>query len=346
MKLVIQIPCFNEEQTLPQTIRDLPKSIPGIDQIEILVVDDGSTDHTVEVARLCGAHHILSLGTNRGLGRAFAAGLEKAVLLHADIVVNTDGDNQYAGADIAKLVEPILRHQADMVVGCRPIINHPEFSPLKKMLQLLGSWSLRLLSNTNVRDAASGFRAFSKEACKRLVIYSRFSYCMETLIQAGNSHLRVDSVDIRVNSTTRPSRLFKSLPEYLWNSGSTMATMFIHYRPSLIFGLLSMANFAGALFIGLRFLYLVYLAPAAATEHRTYLPSLILLAVLAIFGAGSATLAVIAELLRGNRRLIEEILYQLRRQAVERSSGMPASPQNESPAEKARAAIQDNPGVH
>ena len=330
MKLVIQIPCFNEERTLPQTIRDLPKSIPGIDVIEILVVDDGSTDRTVEVARECGAHHILSLGTNRGLGRAFALGLEKAVLLlHADIVVNTDGDNQYAGADIAKLVEPILQHRADMVVGCRPIIDHPEFSPLKKILQRLGSWTLRLLSHTSVRDAASGFRAFSKEACKRLVIYSRFSYCMETLIQAGNSHLRVDSVDIRVNSTTRQSRLFKSLPEYLWKSGSTMATMFVHYRPSLFFGLLSAANFAGVIFLGLRFIYLVYLTQTSVTEHRTYLPSLILMAVLAIFGVGLATLAIIAELLRGNRRLIEEALYQLRRQAAERSVNMPASSQNE-----------------
>ena len=219
MKLVIQIPCFNEEQTLPQTIHDLPQSIPGIDQIEILVVDDGSTDRTVEVARLCGAHHVLSLDTNRGLGRAFAMGLEKAMSLHADIVVNTDGDNQYVGADIAKLVEPILRHQADMVVGCRPIADHPEFSLLKKLLQSLGSWTLRSLSKTSVRDAASGFRAFSREACGRLVIYSRFSYCMETLIQAGNSHLRVDSVDIRVNPITRKSRLFKSLPEYLWKSG-------------------------------------------------------------------------------------------------------------------------------
>ena len=165
MKLVIQIPCFNEQQTLPQTIRDLPKAIPGIDQIEILVVDDGSTDRTVEVARLCGAHHILSLGTNRGLGRAFAAGVEKALSLGADIVVNTDGDNQYMGADIAKLVEPILERRADMVVGCRPILDHPEFSPLKKLLQLAGSWTLRLLSKTSVRDAPSGFRAFSREAC-------------------------------------------------------------------------------------------------------------------------------------------------------------------------------------
>jgi glycosyltransferase involved in cell wall biosynthesis len=346
MKLVIQIPCFNEEQTLPQTIRDLPKSIPGIDQIEILVVDDGSTDRTVEVARLCGVHHILSLGTNRGLGRAFSRGLEKAVLLHADIVVNTDGDNQYVGADIAKLVEPILQHRADMVVGCRPIISHPEFSPLKKTLQLLGSWTLRLLSKTSVRDAASGFRAFSREACKRLVIYSRFSYCMETLIQAGNSQLRVDSVDIRVNPTTRQSRLYKSLPEYLWKSGSIMVTMFVHYRPSLFFGLLSAVNFAGAAFLGLRFLYLVYLTPISAAGHRTYLPSLILLAILATFGAGLAALAVIAELLRGNRLLIEEIVYQLRRLAAERSSNVPASSQNEHPAEKTQAAIQDHPPFH
>ena len=342
MKLVIQIPCFNEEQTLPQTIRDLPKSIPGIDVIEILVVDDGSTDRTVEVARSCGVRHILSLGTNRGLGRAFSKGLEKAVLLGADVVVNTDADNQYVGADVAKLVEPILQHHADMVVGCRPIISHPEFSPLKKTLQLLGSWTLRLLSKTSVRDAASGFRAFSREACLRLVIYSRFSYCMESLIQAGNSQLRVDSVDIRVNSTTRQSRLFKSTPEYLWKSGATMVTMFVHYRPSLFFGLLSAVNLAGAVFLGLRFLYLVYLTPGAAA-HRTYIPSLILLAVLTIFGVGCVTLAIIAELQRVNRRLVEEALYQLRRQAVERSSSMPASSQNEHPAEKARAAIQDNP---
>jgi glycosyltransferase involved in cell wall biosynthesis len=309
------------------------------------VVDDGSTDRTVEVARSCGIRHILSLGSNRGLGRAFAAGIERAVSLGADIVVNTDADNQYVGADIAKLVEPVLLHKADMVIGCRPIINHPEFSPLKKMLQLAGSWTLRLLSKTNVRDAASGFRAFSKEACKRLIIYSRFSYCMESLIQAGNSHLRVDSVDIRVNSTIRQSRLFKSTPEYLWKSGYTMVAMFVHYRPCLFFGLLSGVNLAGAVFLGLRFLYHIYLVPASAA-HRTYIPSLILLAVLAIFGAGLATLAIIANLLRGNRRLIEEIVYQLRRQAAQRLSSMPASSQNEPPAEKAQAAIQDHPRFH
>lgn len=325
MKLVIQIPCFNEQETLPQTIRDLPTTLPGIDQIEILVVDDGSTDQTAEVARQCGAHHILRLGTNRGLGRAFAAGLEMAMSLQADIVVNTDGDNQYVGADIAKLIEPVLKGRADMVIGCRPILHHPEFNWLKKRLQRFGSWTLRVISKTTVRDAPSGFRAFSREACQRLMIHSRFSYCMETLIQAGNSHLRVDSVDIRVNASTRPSRLFKSLPEYLWKSGITLVTMFVHYRPALFFGLISAVNLAGAGLLGLRFIYLVYLDPASAAMHRTHLPSLILLAVLAIFSTGTAALAVIANLLRGNRRLSEEILYKLRRQAGQRSSSGPAS---------------------
>jgi glycosyltransferase involved in cell wall biosynthesis len=315
MKLIIQIPCFDEEQTLPQTIRDLPKSIPGIDQIEILVVNDGSRDRTVGIARASGAHHVLDLGTKRGLARAFASGLEYALLLGADIVVNTDGDNQYVGADIAKLVEPILWGRADMVVGCRPIAEHPEFSPLKKLLQIFGSWTLRAISKTDVRDAASGFRAFSREACQRLFIYSQFSYCMETLIQAGNSNLRVASVDIRVNPHTRPSRLFNSLPEYLWKSSSTMVSMFVFYRPSRFFGMLATINFAGATVIGLRFLYLVYFTQHTA-QNRTYLPSLILLSILAIFGAGCTAMAILAELLRTKRRLAEEILYLLRKQSA------------------------------
>jgi glycosyltransferase involved in cell wall biosynthesis len=314
MKLVIQIPCFNEEQTLPQTIRDLPRSIPEIDQIEILVVNDGSTDRTLEVVRPSGAHHVLDLGTHRGLALAFASGLEQALALGADIVVNTDGDNQYVGADIPKLVEPILQGHADVVVGCRPIADHLEFSPLKKLMQLFGSWTLRVISKTDVRDAASGFRAFSREACQRLFIYSRFSYCMETLIQAGNSNLRVVSVDIRVNPSTRPSRLFKSPPEYVWKSGSTMVTMFIFYRPSLFFGLLAVTNFAAAAVIGLRFLYLVYFT-SHIVQNRTHLPSLILMAILAIFGAGCTAMAVIAELIRTKRRLWEETLYLLRKQA-------------------------------
>jgi glycosyltransferase involved in cell wall biosynthesis len=314
MKLIIQIPCFNEEQTLPQTVRDLPRSIPGIDQIEFLVVDDGSTDRTVAVARELGVHHVLSLGRNCGLARAFTAGLHEALAQGADIIVNTDGDNQYAGADIARLVQPVLEQHADMVIGCRPIDGHPEFGPLKKFLQKLGSSVLRSLSNTTVRDAASGFRAFTRSTAQRLFVHSRFSYCMETLIQAGNLRLHIASVDVSVNRKTRNSRLFKSLPEYLWKSGATMAAMFVHYRPSRFFGTLSAVCFGGALALGLRFVYLVYLSPEV-DPRRTYVPSLILLALLAAFGAGLALLAVLSELIRSQSRLLEEVLFELRRQS-------------------------------
>lgn len=313
MKLIIQIPCFNEEQTLAQTIRDLPKAIPGIDEIEVLVVDDGSTDRTVAVARAAGAHHVLELATNRGLARAFAMGLEQTLDLGADIVVNTDGDNQYCGGDIAKLVEPILKRRADMVVGSRPIDEHPEFGPLKKLLQKMGSWTLRIISKTSVRDAASGFRAFSKESCMRLFIHSRFSYCMESLIQAGNSHLRVVSVDIQVNPQTRSSRLFKSIPEYVLKSAGTMLAMFILYRPGRFFGMLALSCFAGALYIGTRFIFLIYVWPPEIPSRAFHIPSLILLAVLAVGGVMLLALGIIGELIRAQRSLTEETLYQLRR---------------------------------
>ncbi len=313
MKLIIQIPCFNEEKTLPETLRDLPRSIPGIDQIEVLVVDDGSSDNTAEVARTCGVHHVLNLGTNRGLAGAFALGIEQAVLLGADIVVNTDADNQYCGADIAKLVKPIIDRQADFVVGCRPITDHPEFGPIKKLLQRFGSWMLRQLSKTNVRDAASGFRAFSREACKRLYIHSRFSYCMETLIQAGNSRLRVASVDIGVNRSTRPSRLFRSIPEYLWKSGSTMAAMFILYRPGRFFGILSSLCLTAAFVIGARYIYLIYLFPPEAGTKIYHVPSLILASILALAGVMLAALGVIGELIRALRSQLDETLFQVRK---------------------------------
>jgi glycosyltransferase involved in cell wall biosynthesis len=323
MKLIIQIPSFNEEQTLTQTLRDLPKSLTGVDEIELLVVDDGSTDRTADVARAAGAHHVLSLETNRGLARAFSLGIERAMALGADIVVNTDADNQYCGADIAKLVAPILQNRADLVVGCRPIMDHPEFGPLKKVLQLLGSWALRMISQTTVRDAASGFRAFSQEACLRLYIHSRFSYCMETLIQAGNSRLRVVSVDIQINSQTRPSRLFKSISEYVMKSGSTILAMFILYRPGRFFGLLASICLAGALGLGMRFIYLIYIQPPLIPTKVYHIPSLILLAVLAITGAMLMALGIIGELIRAQRSLTEETLYQLRRRAMAK----PALPQ-------------------
>lgn len=312
MKLIIQIPCLNEENTLPETVADLPRVIPGIDVIEFMVIDDGSTDKTVEIARQLGVEHVISLGSNRGLATAFRRGVEYALAQGADIVVNTDADNQYCGADIAKLVEPVLRNEADMVVGCRPIVDHPEFSPIKKVLQLLGSWTLRQISKTTVRDAASGFRAFSRETCQRIFIHSRFSYCMETLIQAGNSGLRVTSVDIRVNPKTRESRLFTSIPQYIKKSGLTMVVMFGLYRPGRFFGFLAAPFLVGALFLGIRFLYLIYWFD----EHlpnRTYVPSLILLAVCTIVGALLLALGVISEMLKAQRRITEETLYQQRR---------------------------------
>lgn len=311
MHLFIQIPCLNEEETLPQTLADLPRQIPGIDQIEYLVIDDGSTDRTSEVARECGAHHVLTLGSNRGLATAFRKGVDYALAHGADIIVNTDGDNQYCGADIPKLVQPILDDRAEIVVGSRPIVDHPEFGIVKKLLQIVGSWVLRMISKTTVRDAPSGFRAFSREACMRIFLYTKFSYCMETLIQAGNNGLRVSSVDIRVNPKTRDSRLFSSIPQYIWKTGSTMVSMFILYRPSRLF--LSIAA-VFALITGIlsaRFVWLVYL-----TEYpdpaRTYLPSVVAAAGSAILTLLMVVVAVLAELSRSQRRLTEEALYQAR----------------------------------
>ena len=283
MKLIIQIPCFNEEKTLPAVVRDLPKKINGIDKIEYMVVDDGSTDATVSVAKSLHIHHILEHKTNRGLATTFRDGIEYALKHGADLVVNTDGDNQYFGGDIEKLCRPLLEHQADLVVGCRPILTHQEFSPLKKILQLLGSWTLRRISKTRVRDAASGFRAFSRDTCMRIFIHSRFSYCMETLIQAGNSGLRIASVDIRVNPKTRESRLFKNIPQYIRKSGGTILAMFILYRPVLFFVICSIPFWLIACGIGVRALVLAW--GSSGGLIRDHLPSLLLLVI-------SATIAI------------------------------------------------------
>ena len=312
MKLFIQIPCLNEEATLPQTLADLPTHIDGIDEIEVMVVDDGSTDRTVDVAREHGVKHVVSHGSNRGLAAAFSSGRDYALAHGADILVNTDANNQYCGADIGKLVGPILANRADIVVGCRPILTHKEFSPFKKFLQLCGSWALRRISKTTVRDAPSGFRAFSRNALSRIFLHSRFSYCMETLIQAGTTGMRVSSVDIRVNPKTRDSRLFKSIPQYLRKTGGTMLSMFVLYRPGAFFSLLSVPFFLLATILGVRFLLLVYAFP---DPTRTHLPSLILLAISAFAGLLCLLLAVLGSLLGANRRLAEEQIYLLRKQS-------------------------------
>ena len=314
MKLIVQVPCLNEEKTLPSTIANIPKKIPGIDSVEILVIDDGSSDKTVEVARSLGVDHILSLGSNRGLAYAFKKGLEKALKLGADIVVNTDGDNQYYGPDIKKLVQPILAKEADLVVGCRPIANHPEFSFGKKLLQKLGSWALRKISQTNIQDAASGFRAFSRETCLRLSIISKFSYTMETIIQSGNSVLRVSSVDIRVNKKTRNSRLFKTIPEFVYKSASTILAMFMIYRPAYFFSIISSFFLFPAFCLGLRFIYMVYFA-ASVDPTRTYLPSLILLMVLALAGFISIAMGFLGEQIKATRFIQQEALYLAKKNA-------------------------------
>ena len=311
MHLIIQIPCLNEEDTLPQTLADLPREIPGIDKVEFLVIDDGSTDRTSEVARECGAHHVLTLGSNRGLATAFRKGVDYALAHGADIIVNTDGDNQYCGADIPKLVQPVLEDRADIVVGSRPIVDHPEFGLIKKILQILGSWVLRLISKTTVRDAPSGFRAFSREACLRIFLYTRFSYCMETLIQAGNNGLRITSVDIRVNPKTRDSRLFSSVPQYVWKTGTTMLSMFILYRPSRLFLTFATLFATISAVLAARFIWLVFLIENP-DPARTYLPSVILGAVCAILAFLMIVVTVLAELSRSQRRLTEETLYQAR----------------------------------
>lgn len=312
MKLIIQIPCFNEEMTLEGVISDLPRELPGISVIEYLVIDDGSTDNTVAVAKKLKVHHILRLGSNRGLAYAFSQGLRYALEKGADIVVNTDGDNQYVGKDIGKLVAPILEGKADMVVGCRPIRQHLEFSPVKKMFQLFGSWVMRKISKTDVRDAPSGFRAFSREACLRMFVYSRFSYTMETLILAGNSNLRVFSVDIRINPKTRKSRLFRNMFEHIYKSTDTIIRMFILYRPGRFFLWIGTFFNLIAVALGIRFIYLMYIT-SHPVSGRTYIPSLILLAIMAFWGVISYMIGILGELMKFIRKQNEEILANQRR---------------------------------
>jgi len=310
MKLIIQIPCFNEEDNLATTVGDLPKEVEGFDTVEYLLIDDGSTDKTFEIAKELGIHHIIQLGSNRGLATAFKLGIEYAIDMGADVVVNTDGDNQYCAKDIPKLTTPIIEKKADLVIGCRPIRNHKEFGFTKKILQFVGSWALRRISNTTVRDAASGFRAFSRETCQRLSIVSQFSYTMESLIQAGNNGLRLASVDIRVNKKTRESRLFKNIPEFIFKSGSTILMMFLLYRPGRFFTLCSCFFLIPSLMLGIRFLYLIN---TYENSSRTYIPSLILLSILALVGFLMIAIGLIGIKIKALRQIQHEILYITRK---------------------------------
>lgn len=306
LKLIIQIPCFNEAEDLPAALAELPREIPGIDEVEVLVINDGSTDETAEVARRHGAHHVLSFTQNRGLASAFSAGLEYAVQQGADVIVNTDADNQYCAADIPKLVLPIVNREADMVIGERPITEIEHFGFIKKRLQLLGSSVVRWVSGTRVQDAPSGFRAFSREAALRLNVFDRYTYTLETIIQAGRKGIAIQSVPVRVNGPTRPSRLVKSIGSYVKRSILTMFRIFITYQPLRFFMSIGLVLFLAGFALGLRFLYYYFTGEGEGKVQSTILAALLL-------GSGLfvGLIALLADLIAVNRMLLERLQWRL-----------------------------------
>lgn len=321
-KLLIQIPCYNEEQELPHTLAALPRHVPGFDRVEWLIVDDGSTDQTVNVARLAGVDHIVSLPRNMGLARAFVAGLEACLKAGADVIVNTDADNQYDAACIPALVEPILAGRAQIVVGERPVMQVKEFSLVKKLLQRLGSAVVKMASNTRVPDAPSGFRALHSEAALRLCVFSDYTYTLETIIQAGRKNIAVASVPVAVNGPTRPSRLVRSIPSYVRRSLLTIVRIFILYKPLRFFVFVGSLFLLPGLAIGLRFL-----SSYLGGEGEGHVQSLILAAVLLVTAVVVFAAGILADLIAANRVLLEEVRMRLLREEVARSrarSGKPA----------------------
>jgi glycosyltransferase involved in cell wall biosynthesis len=313
MKLIIQIPCLNEEDALPATLADLPRDVDGFDTVAWLVIDDGSSDRTVEVARELGVDHVIRFSSNRGLAVAFQAGLDAAIKLGADVIVNTDADNQYRASDIPRLVGPILAGDADMVVGTRDLKRQDESSRVKTILQSWGSWVVRQASETDIPDTTSGFRAYTREAALRVNVVSRFTYTLETIIQAGKSDLAIGHVPIRTNPKTRESRLFRSIPQYLRRSVGTILRIYVMYEPLPVFlwpaavtGLLGAALFA-------RFGW-YYFTNSGPTGH---VQSLIVGGVLIVFSLQLVLLAVISELLRSNRVLAERTLQRVRKVELE-----------------------------
>ncbi len=308
LKLIIQIPCYNEAESLPDTIRDLPRAIEGIEEIEFLVVDDGSVDATSEVARSLGAHQIIRLPRHLGLARAFMAGLQASLARGADVIVNTDADNQYRAEDIPLLVEPILAGKADIVVGDRGVASHPSFSRRKRLLQRLGSWVIQVASGIETPDATSGFRALSREAALRTLVLSEYSYTLETLIQAGAAHMAVEYVPIRTNPQTRPSRLMKSMPHFLRNAFATIVRAYTMYRPLRVFTILGALLVTAGLVLGIRYLYFVSIGEGAG-----HVQSVIVAAMLLIVGFQVVLIGLLADLIGFNRKILEEVLYRLRR---------------------------------
>lgn len=312
MKLIIQIPCYNEEATLGLTLSELPRQLPGIDQVEWLIINDGSRDRTLEVAQAAGVDHIVDLQSNQGLAKGFMAGIEACLAAGADIIVNTDADNQYCAADIPKLISPILEGNAQIVIGARPIQEIQHFSPIKKLLQKLGSFVVRLASQTKIPDAPSGFRAISREAALRLNVFNEYTYTLETIIQAGQKGLVITSVPIRTNGFLRPSRLVKSIPAYVQHSILTIVRIFMTYRPLKFFMMLGSIPFSLGFLLCCRWL-LLFWGIIGDNPAKPRVPSLILAAMLILIGVQLGVFGLIADLMGVNRQLLEDIQLRLRR---------------------------------
>jgi len=308
VKLIVQIPCLNEEETLPLTVKDIPRQIDGIDEVEILVINDGSTDRTVEVAREIGVNHIISFTKNKGLAKGFMAGLDACLRFGADIIVNTDADNQYCGADIPKLIQPIIEGKADMVIGDRQIDTIEHFSYTKKKLQRLGSYVVRRASGTNIPDTTSGFRAYNREAALRLNVISDFTYTLETIIQAGKKQIALTSVPIGTNEKLRESRLFSSVWKYVKLSTSTIIRIYAMFEPLKTFSYIGAGIFFLGILLGLRYLYFYFSGSGAG-----HIQSVILAAVFLLLGFQILVVGLIADLIASNRRLIEDLLYRIRK---------------------------------
>jgi glycosyltransferase involved in cell wall biosynthesis len=309
-KLIIQIPCLNEARTLPSTLADLPTSVPGVDVIEILIIDDGSRDGTADVARANGVHHIVRLTRNKGLAAAFMAGIDASLKRGADFIVNTDADNQYAGHEITKLVAPLLAGEADIVIGDRNIAELQHMSWRKRQLQRLGSWVVRQVSNTSVPDTTSGFRAYTREAALRMTIVSEFSYTLESIIQAGKKRMAIAHVPIQTNPRTRESRLFDSIFSYIKRSSATIVRIYAMYEPLKVFSYIGLALFAPGLLLSIRFLYAYF---TDFTGGGRYVQSLIISAVLMIVGFQVLLIGLLADVISANRKLLEDLVYRMRK---------------------------------
>ncbi|MBP1157463.1 MULTISPECIES: glycosyltransferase [unclassified Paenibacillus] len=315
MKLIIQIPCLNEEKTLPITIKDIPRKIEGISKVEILIIDDGSSDRTIEVAKKLGVDHVVRFPKNKGLAEAFKAGLDASLKLGADIIVNTDADNQYKGSDIPKLIKPILEKKFEMVIGDRKTDTIAHFSPIKKFFQRFGSRVVRILSQTDVPDSTSGFRAYSRDAALRINVVSEFTYTLETIIQAGHKKISVGHVEIGTNGKLRESRLFKSIYGYMKRSAKTIIRIYTMYRPMKVFMTSGFILFMLGVGLGVRFLIYYFLG-----DGNGHIQSLILSAAMMIIGFQLGMLGLVADLISNNRKLMEETLYRIRKIELQQSS--------------------------